>query len=304
MSFYAKNFIYDGQSSELYGLICASTQGGGQTSSSAGSNISIIEEYVLRRETPYFYGVSFSEKLQFDIEFYSETYIPRQKVSEIERWLFGSGYKEFEIIQEDLDGIHYNCLFMNPSVVSSGNQVIGFTCTCVCDAPWAWGEEMTHTKTNVVGNFTINNTSDNPRYTKPILTLTFDSAYDVFYVENISIVSDSYPFDNAEYDYGLITAAATTTYDYGLITNVTTDTYDYGTLIGFTDNAMVFEDIENEEVITIDTDLRLITSNKESIVSRFNGKYMYLLSGNNIINISDTLNKIEITYTPARKVGS
>jgi len=262
MSFYGRNFVYNGTSSEIYGLICASTQGG-EILSPAGSSISILEEYITRRETPYFYGVSFPQKLQFEIEFYSETEISRQKVREIERWLFGlSEYKEFYVIQDDMEGIHYNCLFTDATLECVGNVVYGFHATCVCDAPWAWGEEVTHTKETISGEFTIVNTSDNTRFTKPIIKLYFDANYAEVSIENSSAT------------------------------------------VSGSSNAMVFETVTAGEIIQIDTDLRVITSNKASIVDRFNGKYMYLVSGENSITTSEELEKIEITYTPARKVGS
>lgn len=267
MSFYAKNFIYNGQSSELYGLICASTQAVGEILSSAGSNIAIQEEYVLRRETPYFYGVSFPDKLQFDVEFYSEDPIPRQKVSEIERWLFGlSSYKKFEIVQEDMEGIYFNCLFVNAIISTIGNLVVGFHATCVCDAPWAWGKEVTHRKENITSTMIVNNTSDNTRYTKPFITITFNSNYDEVYIENENMNSANWST--------------------------------------FTSNAMLFEDVVAGEVIEINTDLRLITSTRPDIVNRFNGKYMYLLQGINTIHVSNSISEIVIKYTPARKVGS
>jgi phage-related protein len=260
MSFYGKNFIYKGKSSEIYGLLCASTQGSGEILSSAGSNITILEEYINRRETPYFYGVSFSEKLQFDVSFYSETQIPRQKVSEIEKWLFGLlEYKQFQVIQEDMEGIYYNCLFTNPTVASVGNEVVGFHATCVCDAPWAWGEEITYTKTNATGVISILNRSDNARYTKPTITLTFTSNQ-----EEVSIVN-------------------------------TSDTES---------TAMIFEEVVIGEIIEINCDLKTISSNKELIVERFNGKYMYLIPDINTITITGTVGTFEVTYTPAKKVGS
>ncbi len=260
MSFYGKNFIYDGKSSELYNLVCASTTGGGEMLSSAGSNISIIEEFINRRETPYFYGVSFLEKLQFDISFYSEEPIPRQKVSEIEKWLFGLlEYKQLQIIQEDMEGIYYNCLFINPIIASVGNEVRGFHATCVCDAPWAWGEEITYTRSGATGSFTIINRSDNARYTKPTITLTFTSAQ-----EDVSIINAS----------------------------------DTGS------TAMLFDEVAINEVIEIDCNLRTISSTETGIVDRFNGKYMYLIPDSNTITIVGTVGTFELSYIPAKKVGS
>ena len=298
MAFYGKNFIYDGKSSELYGLVCSNTQGG-EILSPAGSNISVIEEYSVRRETPYFYGVSFPDKLQFEVEFYSEEEIPRQRVREIEKWLFGlSEYKEFYVIQEDMENIHYNCFFTNAILSCVGNVVYGFHATCICDAPWAWGEEVTHVKEDIDGEFTITNTTDNTRFTKPTIKLYFDSDYDEVSIENLTII------DSDDEDFGLISVAYSSAYDWGSITSAASETEDFGDLTSFSSNAMVFDTITDGELIEINTDLKLITSNKDSIVDRFNGKYMYLIEDENTIDISETISRVEITYTPARKVGS
>jgi len=149
MSFYGRVFTYNGISSEVYGLICASAESSGSVTSPAGSDISIIEEYINRRETPYFYGVSFPKKLEFPVSFFSETPIKREKISEIERWLFGSTtYKEFVIIQDDLLDVHYNVIFNEGELFCVGNEVVGIQATAICDSPWAWGDTKTYKKTN------------------------------------------------------------------------------------------------------------------------------------------------------------
>lgn len=187
MSFYGKNFLYNNISSEIYGLICASIDSSGQEASPAGNNVDIIEEYILRRETPYFYGVSYSSKLEFPVSFFSENPIPRQKVREIEKWLFGqTTYKKFRVLQEDLTDVYYNCIFTENSLICIGNQVYGFSTTAKCDASWAWGEPITFTKTNATGSFTIVNQSDNIRYTKPTLTLTFGANQSNVSIQNTS----------------------------------------------------------------------------------------------------------------------
>ncbi|MDD4840305.1 MAG: hypothetical protein PHE93_06560 [Clostridia bacterium] len=187
MSFYGKNFLYNGISSEIYGLICASIDSSGQESSSAGNDVEIIEEYILRRETPYFYGVSYPSKLEFQISFFSEEPIPRERVREIQMWLFGQPtYKQFKILQEDLMDVHYNCIFTENSIITVGNEVVGFSTTAKCDSSWAWGDTIALTKTNATGSFAVSNKSDSIRYTKPTLTLTFTSNQSNVSIQNTS----------------------------------------------------------------------------------------------------------------------
>lgn len=260
MSFYGKNFLYNNISSEMYGIICASVDSSGQEISPAGNDVEIIEEYIMRRETPYFYGVSYTSKLEFPMSFFSEKPIPRQRVREIQMWLFGqSTYKKFKIMQEDMSDIYYNCIFTENSLICIGNEVYGFSTTAKCDAPWGWGDLVTLTKTNATGSFTIINQSDNIRYTKPTLNLTFSSNQ-----SNVSI----------------------------------SNTSDTGR------DAMIFSTVTSGEIITIDNDLRIISSNRELIVDRFNGKYLYLIPNINNITITGMIGTFVVSYKPARKVGS
>ena len=260
MSFYAKTFVFDGTASDSYGLFCAKKDSSGIDASPLGSEVTIIEDYVNRRETPYFYGVLFNSKLMFPISFFSEDPIPRERVSEISRWLFGlPTYRQLKIIQDDMGDIYYNCMLMQTSLISIGNQVYGFECIVVCDSPWAYGKDFTYTKTSATGAIVVYNNSDNSRYTKPTITFTFSEDR-----ENVSIQN-------------------------------TTDTGS---------SAMTFTSVSEDEVITVNTDLRIITSTAELIQDRFNGNYMYLVQGNNAITVTGTIDTLTIEYTPARKVGS
>lgn len=260
MSFYAKTFVFDGTASDSYGLFCAKRDSGGVDASPLGSEIEIIEDYVNRRETPYFYGVLFNSKLSFPISFFSETAIPRERVSEISRWLFGlPTYRQLKIIQDDMGDIYYNCMLTQNNLICIGNKVFGFESTVICDSPWAYGNDFTFTKSTVTGTVIINNNSDNSRYTKPLMTLEFSSGQSNVSVEN------------------------------------TTDTGS---------DKMTFTSVSSGEIITIDNDLRTISSTVASIQNRFNGKYIYLVQGNNSITLTGNFSKFTVTYTPARKVGS
>lgn len=260
MSFYAKTFVFDGKASDFYGLFCAARDASGIDASPVGSEVEIIEDYVNRRETPYFYGVKFSSKLTFPISFFSEQAIPRERVSEISRWLFGlPTYRTLKIIQDDMGDVYYNCMLTQNSLIMIGNKVYGFESTVVCDSPWAYGNDITFSKTSATGMISINNVSDNSRYTKPIITLEFSSNQ-----SNVSIVN----------------------------------TTDSGS------SATTFTSVYSGETIIINSDLRTISSTEELIQNRFNGKYMYLVQGNNSITLTGNFSNFKIQYTPVKKVGS
>lgn len=252
--------MFDGKTSDLYGLFCAKRDASGVDASPLGSEVEVIEDYVSRRESPYFYGVLFNTKLTFPISFFSECPIPRERVSEISRWLFGlPTYRQLKIMQDDMGDIYYNCMLTQNSLVCIGNEVYGFESTVICDSPWAYANDFTFSKTNATGNIRVNNTSDNSRYTKPIITLGFSNGQSNVSIENTSDTGSS---------------------------------------------KMIFSTVTSGEIITINCDLRTISSNKANIQDRFNGKYIYLVPGINAVTLTGIFSSISIRYTPARKVGS
>ena len=96
MSFYAKSFTYNGLPSEHYNLEIANIEGG--TSSNPGSgSVDIIEHFIYKRPVPFFYGVSYSKKLEFPISFFSPDEISAVDISYISSWLFGQlSYKQLD----------------------------------------------------------------------------------------------------------------------------------------------------------------------------------------------------------------
>jgi len=73
MSFYAKSFGYAGEVSELYNLQIASIDSGGATTNPGSGGVEIIDQFILRRPVPFFYGVKYTQKMSFPISFFSRT---------------------------------------------------------------------------------------------------------------------------------------------------------------------------------------------------------------------------------------
>ena len=192
-------FIYDGVPSSFYNLCLADFDGAGFKTNSAGSNVQIIEDEILRRPTSYFYGVSQTEKLQFEITIISNKPMSRTDVAIAQKWLFGqTKRKKLQIVQCDLDGVYFDCMLTNPQVVSIGNVPRGFTCTVVCDAPWAWEFPRTSTFTTQEVETTLEfyNSSDNSDYLYPIIQFTLDANTTDISATNLNDGNRIFAFDN------------------------------------------------------------------------------------------------------------
>ncbi len=209
MSFWATKFIFDGIVSDSYGLMCGKLNSSGEDSSYSGATVEIIEEYIPRRVKPYFYGTKFSEKLEFQIDIFSETVIDRYLVQAIEQWLFGNRtYKKLQIIQCDMYDTYFNCIITKGETISVGNEVIGFSCTIVCDSPWGWGKQVTKHISAIELDQTIEiiNSSDDTSYLYPVLSL-----YSPEQQSNVRIINTS--DNNRELNFTSLISGETLTID-------------------------------------------------------------------------------------------
>ena len=176
--FNALKFIFDGIPSEYYKMYLLDFDGSGVKTNSAGSNVEIIQDKILRKATPYFFGTSQNEPLEFEITIGTTEKIDRRDIAIIQKWLFGqTRRKKLQIQQCDLDNIYFNCFLINPQITSIGNIPYAFTCTVQCDAPWAWEFPRTGTfqTQEVETNLEFYNSSDDTDYLHPKIEITLDS---------------------------------------------------------------------------------------------------------------------------------
>jgi len=186
MAFYATSFIFDGIPSEEYGLIISSSSG--EDSSSVSNEVSITTEKIFRNPVPYFYGVNQNSVLEMDLELRTtETEITSEDMALIQRWLFGhQTYKQLRIVQPDMEEYYFNCIFTSGNIIKVGNIIRGVDVHIVCDSPFAWGEERTHTLVGTA-TFDIYNPSENNYYTFPDMVVVMAAGgEDWFTITNIT----------------------------------------------------------------------------------------------------------------------
>lgn len=193
MGFAADSFIFDGTPSEFYNLHIR-TSDGGEALTEGSSNVDIISQKIPRRAKPYFYGTEENKQLSFELEFYRETEISATDLGAIQKWLFGhKEYKKLIIVSDDMADICFNVILNNPRIYRVGNTIYGVSCTCQCDAPYAWTFprvlERKYTGTIANERFTFNNLSDANDYLYPKILLKTSNTVSSFTITN---ESDSY----------------------------------------------------------------------------------------------------------------
>jgi hypothetical protein len=204
MSFYGNSFlysplgVYDTFVSSNFGLTIASLDSNGITNSNQGSEISPIVKKLIRNPKEYVYGFEQSPVLEFDFTITSELSLSAQDRDYIASKLFGQQQVgKLQIVQDDLTSIHYEGIFTKSETIFIGNVQQGWKCHFRSFSPFAYGEQITVTKSyyDVVSD-TINvmNLSRNAYYTYPLLTFTMNSYGGDILIQNNSEDSRQFIF--------------------------------------------------------------------------------------------------------------
>lgn len=186
MNYGAFNFIFDGVPSEKFGLFLCSVNETGVKTYDGGGSIKIHTDKTPQMDFNYILGVEHEEAFEFKMTFASMEPKNKFDVSLINNWLIGhSQYKKLQIIQEDMLGVHYNCIMNDYKIVTFGNYAYAFECTVICDRPWAVTNKRKFTYQNPTTIMHFNNSHTN-RLTYPILSFTTNSANATVSIVNAS----------------------------------------------------------------------------------------------------------------------
>lgn len=200
MSFYGSSFIFDGVFSELYDLRIFDFNPSNPADSPAGGTASIKEEWLYRREAPYFYGRYYQEPLEFDFTVGSFNPIDGATRSAIQSWLIGRpAYLPLRIVQDDISDIVFNVIITKSTHIYVGNIAYGITLHAKCDRPWGVYIPPIVTKVYSGGlstaTFDYLNTSVYAGYNRPVITFTTDGAATYFSLINHSDDEREFRFD-------------------------------------------------------------------------------------------------------------
>lgn len=178
MAFWGNSFVFNGIPCEDYDLMIYDFGSNSQSAGNFASGVSIIEEALPSRYKPYFYGIKFEKKLEFNMVFGvnqrridSGAFLDRYELEMIAMWLTGHDkYLWLEIQQDDLRYVRYNCIVSNLEIIEEGNVPWALKATVVCDSPYAYlyPQEFQY---DVAGTATVEffNESGHNGYYKPII---------------------------------------------------------------------------------------------------------------------------------------
>ena len=266
MSFYGSSFIFDGKSSELYDLRLFTFEVSDPSESVAGGSSSVKEEWLYRREVPYYYGRFYESSLEFDFTVGSFSPIDGSSRHAIESWLIGRAtYLPLRIVQDDIADTIFNVILSQSTNHYVGNLAYALTLHAKCDRPWGVYYPPTFGKTYSGGyvngdTFNYFNGSAFSGYNKPTLAFTTN-------VTSGSVVSIINHSDN--------------------------------------EREFKFTDLYPNETITVDNDRGIITSSTGLFrMSNFNKNFFRTVQGRNNLTVSGNITSFTIDAIFARGVGA
>lgn len=146
MAFRAYEFTFRGLSCRQFDLLMYDSEDFLQENPVRASAGEPQIETVFRRTSALLRGVERSGTLTFPLSFglcperiYEGRFLDRFELERISSWL--TGYSEWNfltICQPDLAHVRYRCIIKDLTDVSFGRETYGFTCTVVCDSPYAY----------------------------------------------------------------------------------------------------------------------------------------------------------------------
>lgn len=189
MSFTGLNFVFDGVSSEKYGLILCNFGSTTQKAGQVGSKLSILEDRIPRRHIGVHYGTKDNEAKEFTLVMMvsdDNRCFDRYDIASVAGWLTGhQDYKELTILQPDMEGVFYRCLISGLEQIENGMRTVGFVATVTCDGPHAY-RRMAPATIDVSGETTLmyHNHSNVNSYYRPGIAVS--CAGTSFSIENAS----------------------------------------------------------------------------------------------------------------------
>lgn len=195
MAFWGHSFAFDGIPCEDFDLMIYDIGSNTQSNGKFASTVNIIEDKVAARYKPYFYGITYENRLEFTLIFGAnqkridkQKYLDRYELEAIASWLTGRDqYLWLDIEQDDLEYVRYKCIVTGLDMVEYGNLPWALKADIVCDSPYAYMYPQTFTF-NVSGTQTVtfyNESSHNGFYRPAEMSITLPDGGD-FSIENLS----------------------------------------------------------------------------------------------------------------------
>lgn len=243
MTINGSEFIFDGSSSDEYGVVLGYI--GSPNIDSKEEETNIITSKSLFKDRWDLHFVEDATPLQFKITVVRNDaeLIDSNMQRALKKWLCKKKRAWLQIIQDDLSNVYYRCLITNPKPNNINGKTYGYDFDIICDSGHAWSELKSKPYT-CNGTLNIN------------MNFTFD--YDEYILYPILIIS---PLEDTVVE---------------IINNTTNQVVEFGYL--FADETVVL-DCESDRVSSSSGRVLINTWNKKNL-GLIEGKNSITLNGN------------------------
>lgn len=194
MAFEAEYILYDGISSERFGLRLFNENGGLDTTS--GSSFSILRSSMQGGLQYVYLGREDREPISLTFSMVSEHPIDAAMQGAIHRWLIGKGgYRELRILQPDMTPLFVGCIFHEIQYIQNGNETVGIEVTGECDSCYFRGNDR-HIIMYGSNTMEIVNYCDANEYIYPEMVVHFPSGGGSFTLVNDTDNGRSFELSN------------------------------------------------------------------------------------------------------------
>lgn len=171
-------FVYNGKSSDMYGLYMGWRSANEEWSTGLDREI-VKGEMNISRYTPNLYGVKYSDVLilEFDIFHQDGSAFTQRESRSINNWLMADSYKRFKVNDNNTDNVYYNAICSSIQDLTM-NNFNGKHVVMMCDSPFAYTQEIMRTADASSQNITykIINSGDAGVY-HPLFTIECSASY-------------------------------------------------------------------------------------------------------------------------------
>lgn len=151
------SFLYNGQSSEEFGISLASSFGSvSRTGNSENRNIITTKNSFTNLFN--FHYIQYNEPLKFDIIIYNidGSWIDAYKERQLKKWLLNSKPSWFQVDQDDLSDVFYWAIGTSCEIIDVGVYSGGMKVSFQTMEPWAWSGLRKKSYTTSNGTLTFN----------------------------------------------------------------------------------------------------------------------------------------------------
>lgn len=195
MAFIGEYCIYDGVSSEKFGLRIVNENGTMENTN--GEEIAIQKSTMMNGLKYVYMGTEPRDPCTISFMLMREDPMDAAEIGAVMRWLAGRpGYKELRFVQPDISTVKFNCIFTEISTVQHGNETYGVSVVGECDSCFGEGNPITVKVVGKSGSINFMNNGDYMDYVYPVVKIKMPTGGGRVTITNTSMYSRMFIFNN------------------------------------------------------------------------------------------------------------